>query len=112
VANFKGTVFTSTKSFTERKFGAEAVERCFAELPPEDRIVLDGVSAIGWYPVEPVLRYHHALERLYGGGVGYKICEEAGRFSAEWSLNSILKIFLRFRSPHWLITKHGTVWNR
>ena len=74
--------------------------------------MLDGVSAVGWYPVDPVLRYHHVLERLYGQGAGFKVCEEAGRFSAEWSLNSVLKIFLRFRSPHWLLQKHNAVWNR
>ncbi len=112
VAKFKGTVFTSTRAFTEHKYGPLAVEQCLATLEPADRILLDGITAVGWYPVEPILKYHRALEQLYGKGSGYKVCEEAGRFSAEWSLNSVLKMFLRLRSPHWLIQKHGSVWNR
>jgi hypothetical protein len=112
VAQFKGSVFTSTRIFTEKTYGVEAVERCLAELAPSDRAVLEGISAVGWYPVEPILAYHHALEKLYGEPGRYRVCEQAGRFSAEWALNSILKIFLRFQTPHWLMTKYTAVWER
>jgi hypothetical protein len=97
--------------FTEREFGPDAVGRVLAALPAEDRTLLGDVQAIGWYPVEPVLRYHRSLDTLYGKG-DLALCERAGRFSAGWSLNTVLKVFLRFRSPTWLIDRATRVWDR
>jgi hypothetical protein len=111
VAKFKGTVFQSTRLFTEREFGADAVNRVLEKLPGEDRRLLSDVQAIGWYPVEPVLRYHHELDRLFGKG-DLALCTRAGRFSAGWSMNTVLKVFLRFTSPNWLIEKTTRVWDR
>lgn len=111
LANFKGTVFESTRVYTERQFGPEAVERVLRELPEDDRALLAGVQAIGWYPVEPILRYHHALDHAFGAG-DLNQCVEAGRFSASWSMNRVLKVFLRFKSPMWLVDKATQVWDR
>jgi hypothetical protein len=90
-ASFKGTVFESTRMFTEREFGPLAVDRVLASLSESDRAILSGVQAIGWYPV---------------------VCTGAGRFSAGWSLNTVLKVFLRFKSPTWLIDRATRVWDR
>ena len=109
--SFKGTVFESTRMFTEREFGPMAVDRVLASLSEEDRAVLKDVQAIGWYPVAPVLHYHRALDRLFGKG-DLALCVRAGRFSAGWSLNTVLKVFLRFRSPTWLIDRATRVWDR
>ena len=111
MAQFKGTVFESTRSFTERTFGKQGVERVLERLSPADRHQLSHVHAIGWCPVEPVLEYHHALDRVHGVG-DLSLCFEAGRFSAGWSLNRVLKAFLRFRSPIWLVEKSTSVWSR
>lgn len=97
--------------FTEKRFGPEAVERVLASLSPHDRNVLREVTSIGWYPVEPVLAYHHALDRCFGSGK-LELCVEAGHFSAGWALNTVLKLFLKFKTPHWLAEKSASVWNR
>lgn len=110
-ASFKGTVFESTRMFTEREFGPLAVDRVLASLSESDRAILSGVQAIGWYPVEPVLRYHRALDQIFGKG-DLALCVRAGRFSAGWSLNTVLKVFLKFKSPNWLLERSTSVWNR
>jgi hypothetical protein len=112
MAQFKGTVFIATRIFTEQTFGSDAFARCLSKVTPADRTVLDGISAVGWYPVEPVLRFLHVLEELHGRPGDYAISEQAGKFSAAWSLNTVLKFFVKFTSPHWLLTKHGSIWNR
>ena len=63
MSQFKGSVFESTRVFTETEFGAGATARVLAELDASDRELLSGISVLGWYPVEPILRYHHALGR-------------------------------------------------
>lgn len=112
LAQFKGSVFLSTRIFTERTYGAEGLNACMQRLEPADRQLLEGVGAVGWYPVEPILRFHHALEAEFGSPSYFRVCEQAGRFSAEWAFNSILKTFLRFKSPKWLMDKAGAVWDR
>ena len=111
MANFKGTVFESTRMFAQQTFGPDAPDRVLSELSSEDRECLSGVNALGWYPVEPILRYHHALDRIYGKG-DLSVCEQAGRFSAGWAMNNVLKMFLRFRSPTWMLERATSVWGR
>ena len=111
MAKFKGTVFESTRMFTAEKFGPEAVERVLAELDPSESAILRDVHTISWYPVEPVLHYMHALDRIFGTG-DLELCTRAGYYSAGWSMNTVLKMFLRFRSPIWLVDRATSVWNR
>jgi hypothetical protein len=113
MAQFKGTIFIASQMFTTQAFGPDAVEHCLEQLEPDERTLLRGISAVGWYPVEPVLHYHHALERMYGhGGQDYAVCERLGQFSAEWAIKGILKVFIRFKSPQFLMEKNGAVWGR
>jgi hypothetical protein len=111
LAKFKGTVFESTRVFTLQTYGPEAVDRVLAELDPTEREILRDVQAIGWYPVEPILHYMHALDRVFGQS-DLEVCTRAGHYSAGWSMNTVLKVFLRFRSPVWLIDRATSVWNR
>jgi hypothetical protein len=111
MAKFKGSVYESTRAFVQHEFGPEAVVRILSGLSAEDREQLSSVTAIGWIPVEPVLRFHYELERLYGAG-DRALAQRAGRFSAGWQMNSVLKVFVRLRSPHWLMDKGASVWSR
>jgi hypothetical protein len=111
MAKFKGSVYESTRAFVQQEFGVEGVQRILSALPADDRELLSSVTAIAWIPVEPVLRFQQELERLYGTG-DRSLCERAGRFSAGWSMNSVLKMFVRLRTPHWLLDKGASVWNR
>ena len=110
MAQFKGTVFVSTRMFTEERFGPEAVLKVLATLPAKDRESLEQTTTVGWYPVGPVLAFHHALDELYGRG-DLSLCVDVGRFSAGWAVNTILKFLLRFRSPHWIVEKSGSLWS-
>lgn len=113
MAQFKGTIFIASTLFTERTFGADAVETCLQQLDAADRDLLRGISAVGWYPVAPILRYHHVLQRLHGAGdPNFGVCERLGEFSADWAIKGILKVFVRFKSPQFLMEKNGAVWGR
>src|SRR5690349_19940726 len=98
MAQFKGSIFESTRVFTLKEFGEGAHARVMRELSTSDQAALSGMSVLGWYPVEPILQYHYALDRLYGKG-DLALCYDAGRFSAGWAFNNVLKFMLRFTSP-------------
>ena len=44
---FKGTVFVSTRMFTEERFGPEAVLKVLATLPAKDRESLEQTTTVG-----------------------------------------------------------------
>ncbi|MDD9967990.1 MAG: hypothetical protein OXR73_17270 [Myxococcales bacterium] len=111
MAQFKGTIYLSTALFTEQRFGSEATNRVIAALPEEDQQVLRDVTAIGWYPTAPIMAFHRKLDELYGSG-DLALCVEVGKFSAEWTLNAVLKMFLRFRTPNWLMERSSSLWVR
>lgn len=97
--------------FTEKEFGEGATLRVLEQLPLVDREILRNVQVLDWVPVEPVLQYHHALDRVFGTG-DLSVCTAAGRFSAGWAINTVLKVFVRFKSPLWLVEKATSVWGR
>jgi hypothetical protein len=105
----KGTLYVSARMFTEQRFGARAVELALKELPVADREMLSSCVAVGWYPVEPVLRFHRAVDALHGAG-DLALCKEMGRFGAEWSLNLFHKFILRFKTPAWFLEKGAKMW--
>jgi hypothetical protein len=111
MAKFKGSVYESTRAFVQKEFGSEGVTRILAALPIAERQMLSSATAIDWIPVEPVLHFHHELERQFGAG-DLSVCVRAGRFSAGWSLNSVLKMLVRLQSPHALVDRAASVWSR
>jgi hypothetical protein len=111
MAKFKGSVYESTRAFVQKEFGLEGVERVLSALPAVDRELLRTATAIEWMPIEPVLHFHHELERQFGAG-DLSLCVRLGRFSAGWSMNTVLKMFLRLRSPRWLFDKGTSLWSR
>lgn len=111
MAKFKGTVYLSTREFLLHRFDTQGLDLALNALPPDTREKLDAITPLGWYDVRPVLQLHHAMEEVFDEPPGV-VCYEAGRFSAAWSMNSILKVFVRFTTPHWLMEKAGSVWSR
>lgn len=111
MAQFKGTIYTTAKLFTEQRFGHDAVERVLSELSEGQRDELVGVTPVGWYPTDATMAYHRALDRIYGKG-DLALCTELGVFSAGWALNTVLKFFLRFRSPNWIMERSSSLWGR
>ena len=111
MAQFKGTIYTSAQLFTEARFGPDAVQRVLAALPAADRELLTGITPMGWYPTEPVMAFHHKVDELFGKG-DLAVCVELGKYSAEWALNTVLKFFIRFRTPSWLLERSGSLWGR
>lgn len=105
----KGSIYFSAKLFVEKKFAQDAVARCLEQLSAEDREILGSAVAVGWYPLEPMLRFHRAVDRVYGRG-DLSLIREIGRFSAEWQLTSFHKLVLRFKEPRWMLEKAGTMW--
>jgi len=110
VAESKGTLFLSAKLYADKELGADAVQDAMAQLSDADRELLDAVVAVGWYPLEPIMRFHHILDRDYGRG-DLSLCYEIGRFAAAWQLNAFHKFVLKFKQPRWMLQKASSLWS-
>ena len=98
---FKGTV--SSRRGASRRTGRQAGGGARARVPVGRRRHRSAFarSGMGWCPADPVLKLPSRARSSAGIG-DLSLCFEAGRFSAGWSLNRVLKVFLRLRSPVWL----------
>jgi hypothetical protein len=106
----KGSIYASVRLFVEQKYGTGVLEECLAEMPPEDRALLESIVPVGWYPLEPVLELHRVIDRKLGKG-DLALCREMGTFSSQWQMTVFHRLYLRFKTPHWLIQKAGTMWS-
>lgn len=109
MAASKGTLYLSVKLFAEKRFGPSAVDLCLAQLSREDRELLGSIVAVGWYPLEPVLRFHRVLDQSFGKG-DLSLCREVGVFSADWQLNNFHKLVLKMRNPKWIVARASKMW--
>jgi len=104
----KGTAVIPMPAFVKATFGEPGLQRWLGALEPEARALFQGtVMAGAWYDfakyaVDPTLRI---CDTFYGGSVQGAF--ELGRFSADYALRGIYKVFVRLGSPEFTI-KQGS----
>ena len=105
----KGVVLCSARDYVRQTHGDEVLEAVLQRCTAEQRDELVAAVASGWYPAELVVAFHRAImEELSDDVRGEAMA--IGRFSADWALNVFYKLFLRFRTPHWLIERASRIW--
>jgi hypothetical protein len=93
---------------TER-FGAEALQRIAAELPPEQRAAVEtGLLVSSWYPFSLLINLSRAVEKHFGPQVP-RIQHEMGRASADYGLTTVYKFFFRIGSPQFILTRASSL---
>ena len=110
VGKSKGVIFTTTRLFTERRFGKEAFDACTARLDPCDQAIVSEIVPLGWYPLAPMVRFMRCVDELYGRG-DLALCEEMGRFAADWQLGRVKKLLLRFAPGEWVLRRGLNLWH-
>ena len=95
----KGFVLSSRINFVKERFGAEALEKILAALPPADAERLRGVILpSSWFPVEVEERLDEAIIRVIGGR-SEEAFRELGRQSAVKNLAKFQTAFLKGKDP-------------
>jgi len=102
--NVKGTGVISTKAYVEANFQSQ-YKAWVNSLPTKSNSIYSkSISATEWYPVEDAY-YHplkHIAERFYDGDEK-KAGLEVGRFSADFGLKGVYKVFLMIATPQALM---------
>jgi hypothetical protein len=106
----KGTAIVAIPLFIKARFGEGGVNQWIDALTPEARKVYpSSVLVSSWYPlkeflIEPVRRM---CNLFYAGDL--KGAKESGRFSADYSLKGIYKIFVKLGSPEFMLRRAGAI---
>lgn len=100
----KGTGLISTRTYVKEKH-PERYNDWFNTLPSDCQLLYSGViSSSDWFDVE---KYYYtplkAIANMFFGGNEQKTAIEVGKFSADFGLKGVYKVFLLVASPQSLM---------
>lgn len=100
----KGTGLISTRTYVKEKH-PERYNDWFNTLPSDCQLLYGGViSSSDWFDVE---KYYYtplkAIANMFFGGNEQKAAIEVGKFSADFGLKGVYKVFLLVASPQALM---------
>lgn len=106
----KGSALIPMVEFIKKSQGKDGFNKWLETLDPEAREVLNGnILSSGWHDlkkfmIDPTMTYC----KLFTGG-NIKGAWDLGRFSADYGLKGIFKVFVKFGSPQFIINRAGTI---
>jgi hypothetical protein len=106
----KGTAIEILPKFVEDRFGPGSLKEWISVLPEEARREFsDGILSFRWYPLKTILVVPtlRVCQLFYDGDTRGAL--DIGRFSAEYALKGIYKVFLKVRSPEFLIDRASRI---
>ncbi len=102
----KGTGIKTTRDFVNEKF-KDRYNEWIGQLPDESKKLYGGVIDVsGWFPVKT--GYYDPMEKitqLFYSNNSQKAGDELGRFSADFALKGIYKVFLLVATPQYLMKR-------
>jgi hypothetical protein len=109
MARVKGTAVDASLRYVRERFGEAALAGILGALSPADRAALgQGVLASSWYPMDALLRFMQEAERQIGPREP-DVVRRMGRTSSEYSIKGVYKVFFRFGSPEFIISRAAQV---
>jgi hypothetical protein len=110
MAKVKGSVVHSNAAFLQEKLGKEVYGQILAKLDPADRAALGTVILqSAWYEYSLVLRLMEVAGEFYKGPASKSLAWEMGRFSAEYGLKTVYKIFFKVADPGFIISRASKI---
>jgi hypothetical protein len=105
-----GLAVTTIPKFIEAKFGEKAVEKWLAKLDPQIRKIYAGTILVNqWYDIDKVfVKPTEILCKMFFDG-DEKAAWQFGRFSAEYGLKGVLKVFVKIASVNYFIRRASVV---
>ena len=111
MANVRGSVITARLKWVRDRFGEPGVRQLKGALSPASRAQIEArIQPHEWAPLELYLEVTTEIDRLWGKG-DLALARELGRASADFSMPTILKMFLRFGSPSYTVSRAAKLWS-
>lgn len=112
MAKIKGSAVRASLAYLESRLGKEGLKQILATLPEQDRRILDtAILQSNWYELSVLLRLMDASELSVQSAGLHGLAWDMGRFSAEFGLKGIYRVFIRIADPHFIIRKSSEVFS-
>ena len=112
MAMVKGTAVKASLAFVASRAGEDRLARIIAALPPPYEEMLSGPVLQGnWYEFSTLLALMDASAPFVTPVGSKSLAWEMGRFSADFGLKSIYKVFFRLADPGFIIHKASQVFD-
>lgn len=112
MARVKGTAVKASIAFLKDRTDAETFEALLGHLAPENRNILaQPILQSSWYELSLLLDVMAAAEGRIALTPGRSLAWEMGRFSAEFGLKTIYKVFFKVADPGFIIRKSSQVFS-
>lgn len=110
MGKIKGTGYKSDTQFVKSKYGEEVFAAILATLSAEDQKLLRGpILSHDWYPAEPIDRFRKAVVQHFNDAPMLTL-REMGRYSADFGLTGIYRVFISLVSPMTIIKRSNDLW--
>src|SRR6185437_8773971 len=104
------TSFLSLRRFVEERHGAGSFQKVREGLARQHRIELPPIIAPGaWYPTRAFALGLDVARNLWASPMFH---EQFGAKAAEYEINLVYRVILRFTSPTWMLEQGTSVWNK
>jgi hypothetical protein len=112
MARVKGSAVRSSVAFLQEKLGVDGAAEVIGSLPEDDRKQVEGsILQSSWYDFSLLLRLMEAARPRFPASLSRSLAWELGRFSADYGLKTIYRIFFKVADPHFIIRKASQVFS-
>ncbi len=112
MSKVKGSIILSRLKYAEVKGSADIKKEVITRLSPDfQKLATMGVVMAAWYPFEYYKELHRAIAQVMGKG-DMKILAEVGRYSAEYAIKGVTRIFFKVGSVEFIIKRAAAVWRQ
>lgn len=108
----KGYTIKGALNFVVHKFGKDKFEKLLEKISPElKNEIKKGIIPSDWYPFKFQVEVYEAIDLTLGTG-NLQICKEIGRYTAEYEISTIHKLFLKIGSIDTIFKFGSLLWGR
>src|SRR5262245_51289136 len=109
--NVKGAAITARLRFVRERFGDAGLQQLIDALSPDHRERIEArVLPQAWVTYEFFIELCVQADQQFGKG-DLGLCFEMGHYAAEVNLPSIYRLFYRFGSPAFVLSKAARLWS-
>ncbi len=108
----KGYTLKGALNFVEARFGKEGLERVLNILSEDlKKEITKTIAPSQWYPFKYQVEIYEAIDKTFGSG-NFEYCKEIGKYTAEYEISNIHKLFLKIGSPETIFKFGSLLWGR
>lgn len=108
----KGYTIKGALNFIENRFSKDGLERLVKSFSDEFKNeVQKSIIPSQWYPFKFQVETYEKIDKLFGSG-NFEFCKDIGRYTAEYEISTIHKLFLKVGSPDTIFKFGGLLWGR